>query len=558
MEEKKVVGRECRHVVYCPPPQGHTADCHLVKEVVHFDDNTTDTNIRLIKDYKRPFWITRQAFRNHKQKKEWEKLEHVEKFECTQTNLVRTIAKAIGDPGFVGGIRKLHRNPYIYGSDILSTAVIKKSYQTKYPNLITPYTRAMFDVETDVNNGTEEIIMATLSFGTKVITAVQKSFVDGRSDVVNKLFAMLDKYLGDYVKQRNIKWEVVIVDKEIDCVTSCFNKAHEWRPDFVAIWNIAFDMKKILEACTRARVDPKDIFSDPQVPYAYRHFEFVEGPSQKKTENGKMTPIKPPARWHTVYCPSSFYFIDAMCVYKHVRIAEGEEPSYSLDNILQKHLGVRKLKFEEAEGMTGIDWHQFMQERYPLEYVIYNVFDCVGMELLDDTISDLSLTLPLFSGCSDFANFKSQPRRLADNLHYFALENGYVFGTTSDEMKDELDALTIGLEGWIITLPAHLVADNGLLCILENKHMRTNIRTHTADLDVAGSYPNGGSVFNISKETTHMELCKINGVTEEMRRMQGINLSGGATNAVEFACGMYHLPTMEKLLKTFREEITMS
>jgi hypothetical protein len=59
----------------------------------------------------------------------------------------------------------------------------------------------------------------------------------------------------------------------------------------------------------------------------------------------------------------------------------------------------------------------------------------------------------------------------------------------------------------------------------------------------------------MSKETTHRELCKVKDVPEIVQRMQGINLSGGATNAVEFACAMYSLPTMETMLKSLENEI---
>ena len=90
-----------------------------------------------------------------------------------------------------------------------------------------------------------------------------------------------------------------------------------------------------------------------------------------------------------------------------------------------------------------------MQDRYPLEYIIYNVFDCVSMEILDEVTSDLSIKLPSASDLSDFENFKSQPRRLVDKLHYFYQEHGKVIATTSDAMADELDSLTMSNNDWI-------------------------------------------------------------------------------------------------------------
>jgi hypothetical protein len=212
-----------------------------------------------------------------------------------------------------------------------------------------------------------------------------------------------------------------------------------------------------------------------------------------------------------------------------------------------------KLRFTEADHLSGLDWHIFMQSKFKFEYVIYNVFDCVSMEMLDEKTKDLCLSLPLMAGCSDFANFKSQPRRVVDELAYFVEARGRIMGTTSDQMAGELDQKTIGLDDWIVMLPAHLVDDNGLQCVEEDPTLRTNIRRSVADLDVAASYPNGECVFNISKETTKKELISIEGVDEYTRRMMGINLSGGATNAVEICTNLWGMPSLVQLLQAFED-----
>lgn len=66
--------------------------------------------------------------------------------------------------------------------------------------------------------------------------------------------------------------------------------------------------------------------------------------------------------------------------------------------------------------------------------------------------------------------------------------------------------------------------------------------------------PNGEVVFNISKETTKKELISIEGVTENVRRLQGINLSGGATNAVEFCTSMFKMPNLPQLLEAYKRQ----
>jgi len=553
MSQRKVIGHECRFSVFCGKPEGQDADLHTIKLLTHYDDGTKEPTFHTVRNFNRPFWVTKKAFRNHNDKKEWEMLDKVSEFKSTQSNLPRAIANALGESWKTGDVRQLAKSPYLYGADILSTAVIKQTYADKYPGLSTPYTMAPFDTETDVIMGHGQVIMATISFKERVFTAVQKSFVAGLSDVERRTHELLIKYLGEYVEKRKIKWELRFVETEGDVIVDTFKKAHEWGPDFLAIWNMNFDIPKAIEALENAGINPADVFSNPAVPEAYRFYKYKQGPKQKVTASGKVTPIKPADQWHTLFAPAGFYVIDSMCVYRKLRVANGEEPSYALDAILNKELGIRKLKFKEADGYSGIEWHQFMQKNYKLEYIIYNVFDCVSMEELDEKTLDLSIAMPMQSGCSDFSNFKSQPRRTADALHYFTLANGKVFGTTCDDMTTELDQETLGLEGWIVTLPAHLVADNGLRCIEEDPNLRTNIRAHVGDLDVSASYPNGECVFNVSKETTKRELCKVEGVSEFTQRMQGINLSAGPSNAVEFCTTMFKLPTFGQLLEEFTE-----
>lgn len=564
---------ECRFAVFCKPPEGSKDDYHLVKEIIHTKDGRAIPNVRMWKNYQRPFWVTRKAFQKHESKKEWEHKSRVQEFKCTQSQLTTAVARALEQPWLANNprnnLRRIARSPFLYGADILSTAHLKREYMEKFPDTFTPFSVCVYDTETDVVHGTEQVMMATVSYRGRVYTAVQKSFVEGHNDVINKLKALLQKYLGamaiknkkgeteivDILAKRGIDWQVEIVDSEIDVIVRSMNKAHEWRPDFLAIWNMDFDIPKTVAAIKKAGLDPADVFSDPSVPKEYRFFNYKQGPSQKVTASGKVTPIKPAARWHTVYCPSSFYVIDAMCAYRHIRTGQQEQPSYSLDHILSTHNKGGKLKFEEAEGKVGLGWHQFMQKHHPLEYIIYNVWDCVSMEELDEDTRDLQLSLPSMSGCSDFENFKSQPRRVVDELHFFVQNHDRVIGTTSDEMDEDLDDLTIGLKDWIVMLPAHLVADNGIRVIEEYPDLRTNIRRDVGDLDVAASYPNGGAVFNISRETTAKEIVKIEGVDEFTQRMQGINLSAGHVNAVEVCCGLLGMPPLAALLDAFNEHL---
>lgn len=551
-DTKKIKSKECRFVTYVRPPEYGMPDLHLVKEIVHYEDGTSSPEVKLLYDYQRPFWVTKKSARNYKQPKEWIDKALVQEYYAPQHRLIDAASRALGRPGFQGSQRMLQQNPYLFGTDIKSTAVIKKAYQDRYkdaPNTL--YSSCMLDVETDVIHGTEEILMLTIYYKNLCITGVTKNYIAGIHGVQEKVHFLMRKYLGEYVEKYHIEDSLIEYDTEFDLLKGMFEKIHELRPDNVAIWNLDFEIGKFIAACQRVNADPADIFSDPSVPKPYRYFDYKRGAPQKVTASGKITPIPPAARWHTVHSPSSFYFIDAMCAFKHTRIGKPERASYSLDSILAEELKLGKLKFSEADGYERLKWHIFMQTNYKLEYIIYNRFDCIGMQLLEDKNKDLGLFVPLYSGTSDFEDFKSQPRRTVDQLHWYVMEHGKVMGTTSSALVDEYTKHTVPMENWISNLAASLITPQGMKIIEEDPSLETTIYTNVGDLDVSASYPNGEVCFNISKETTSKEFLGIEGVEDEVSYKQNMLLCTGHVDAVEWCTNMLGFPKLTDLLSHY-------
>jgi hypothetical protein len=554
-EGKKIVNRECRFAVYVPPPNFSDPDLHVVKEVLHLEDGTRVPNLQHVWDYQRPYWMVKQGQRTFVQYLDYIEEDRCQKFMTNQTKLIASIGRQIGRPKFQGSLRDVCTSPYVFGADIKSTACIKKDYKRKYPDINTEFSVAVFDIETDVVHGTEEAIMATLSFKDRVLTVVKKSFVKGILDVERKLYILLEKYIGDVVKQRGVKVEFVFVDQEIDIYVNAFGRAHELKPDFMAIWNQMFDVREFIKACDRAGVDPASIICDPSVPDEYKYFRFKIGPSQKKTAKGLIMPIKRAAQWHTAFFPASFYIMDSMCAYRHTRQGKQEESSYALDAILKRNNIGGKLKFAEADGYTDLAWHEFMQANYPLEYIIYNIYDCIGVEILDEKVKDLAVVISQFSDTSDFEDFKSQPRRKCDELHWFFLEHGFVIGTTNSSLHGDMEKRILGREDWIITLANALVEKYGLKVIQENPELITTIFAHVGDLDVSASYPTGECAFNMSRRTTKRELCRIFGISEDEVRMQGMGLSAGHVNSLEYSMSMFKAAELPTLAKMFEADL---
>lgn len=216
-----------------------------------------------------------------------------------------------------------------------------------------------------------------------------------------------------------------------------------------------------------------------------------------------------------------------------------------------------------------------MQTNYKIEYIIYNRFDSISMIELDNKTLDLQVTLPTYAGMTDFAKFNSQPKKIADQMYFFLLEEGKVQGTVGqveevkedentedtsvddEESEDEPTAKKgepkiLSLKDWIITLPAHLMIDGGLCCIEEDPNIRSNARAYVFDADAVSSYPSDISALNVSKETTKKEVIDIPGIPEHVFRLENINLLSGHTNAVEYCTMMFKFPKPEELLELYK------
>ena len=533
--------------------------------------------MRLVKNFTRPVFFTRPNLRTHKEKREFEKVENLIRVDCRQSELKKTVARMVGKPWSHESLRELCGSPYVYAADIPSTLVLKKAFYTdKYPTLNTPRSVAMFDTETDMIDGIGDIIVTSACFGNEAFLGVQKRKIEGYDNPVAYFDKACDKFLKKYIEERNLKITFYIADDEITLLKETFKKIHSWRPDFLAIWNMNFDVPKILTACERACVDPADILCDPNIPAIHRICKYREGPTKKVTASGKQMPIKPANQWHTLELTASFYVIDAMCVYRRIR-GGAELPSYSLDSILALELkGMTKLRIPEAEKYKKGKWHKFMQERMIFEYLAYGLFDSYSMLLLDEKTKDLSRTLPYLCEATSFHDYSSQTKRLRDNFYLFATENlGMILASLGPKKKEKkevvvsfddevigeeeileeegADDTTLDRRNWVVTLRAFMTV-LGQPLILEDPKLCTLIRAFVYDSDVVSSYPNCTLVGNVSKQTTRKEIIRIGNVPEVVFRMQNLNFVFGVTNALEYSQVMLGLPQFDEIDQMFKTQ----
>ena len=555
---KEILKKEIRFAIHIPRTD-FREDMHYVKEQITYKDGTIEPNTYILKDWKRPVWVTKDAFRNHKDKKEFEFKDKLNQQYTIQSDINKTVAGLLGTPHLANQPEHIKNSPYTYGYDITSTSLIKYTSLKRNDFVQSPYTIATYDIET--NPETNEIVMITVTMGNKAHTSVLSRIVKNIGNLNERLRKAVDLYLPKY---KDLNLTIKVFNNEVDMIADSFQIANDWAPDFLAIWNMNFDIPKILDKLKQFDVNPVDVICDKSVPRKYRVCRYKQGITKKITASGVVKPINPSLQWHTLIATTKFYVIDAMCVYRQLRMAKQEEPSYSLNAILTKELNVQKLSFTEADQYSGIKWHLFLQENYPVEYIVYNIYDCLSMLELDAKIRDLASSLPSFAAITDFNRFNSNPKKIVDAVFLFGLDRGKVIGTVpklnrleeeaeaedipdSDEEENENDPKnykTLDLKGWIQLLPQNLLVHDGLKCLEEYPDVVTNIRGMVCDQDASAAYPSCTLVGNVSKATCVNELIKVDGIREDVFREMNLSVCLGNANLLEYFNVMYSMPSL--------------
>lgn len=490
--EKKVKSRECKFVVHKPSTYSSildemTDDVHFVKERVVYEDGTHEYLFKMVKNYERPFWITQAHLQRYKDKRESETLDRLRGYKCTESNLWKSIGTALGNR-FVGvkDKRILAKSPYVYGADVSAKVFLKMEYLRAYPEVFSPYTVATLDIETDIE--TDEITIISIAREGEVYTTFLKSFVKKEKNVESRLRELFKENIPT---DEEIKVTYVQHETEIDMFKDIMRVAHMWGQDFLAIWNMDFEVTHFIDLCKRYDEKIEDIVSDPGVPEEYRFFNYKRASDFKVSVSGVRKATDPQDKWNVVQCPSRFYWVDAMCAYNYVRVNTKKVPTgYSLDSILNHELGskYKKLKFKHLfdSDESNVDWHKKMSAEHPLEYIVYNQWDVLSMIYLERQTNDLQVSMPTLSDVSPFDYFNSGPRKIIDGLLFEYLSKGRVLGVAmpNDHSKpgdDEEEIL--GTKDWIITLANRRLAESSCGRILLENHLPTNFRFHIADSD---------------------------------------------------------------------------
>ena len=542
----------------------HNKDTHIVSELITYEDGSKCKNLRLIENYERPFYITKEFYRDHKQKKEYEDRDKVEKYMTTQSQLGNNVARRLGRQGYMRNqLRDSQDSPYLYNATISSTVHLRKEYRDKYPPKYTPNHVMMLDIENNVITGDISVVtssdednMYVYINHQQLAPEIPKSYILERvpllyidmMDGINKELSTPNTIVN--MDGSSFKLHIMVVDTEKQLIIASTDKLHEVRPDIVAAWS-KHDWTHYEKRCIVNGLDTADVFSDPEVPPELRMFKINVGNPQRVTSSGKTMNLSPHEVWSTYNSTSYFKLMDAMVMYNYIRAGEKNVAGgYNLNNILKTNIGRTKLEleYEETKYMTGADKHLWLSKNKPLEYIVYNMWDSRGMVELDRKTQDLKLSCMLLVGDSDYNTFNSGPKKLQDSYAFFIEKYGKVIGA---HYVNRPGYEVLSTEDWIVTLNAYK-KDLSKLAMRPFKDaplLQTNVVKCVYDRDLTSSYPSQTLVNNLSLATLRKELLSVEGYDKSYVQRNNIQLLEGNSGAPFWATKFLNVPTMTELEK---------
>lgn len=452
------------------------SECAVIANCRNVD--TGEKKLAIHTNYERPFWVTKPACRNHSYKKEYELERNLDMYTVPQNEMASRICEIFGErPSPWKTVNKVcASNPYIYGADVSPCMILKKQLaDAAGDKSIHDYHVGFLDIESSMLGGNEIILITYVDMkNLKIHTGILSDFSDDDVENIKQLYydkmSDMENQLTDEAKGilSNLKFELDIrkFDREIDVIRFAFKAIHHHKPDFVGIWNISYDIPQILDRINKLEHDPSSIMCHPEVPHKFR--KVIYRPDTNPDKNWADL-------WHWTEVAGYTQFIDSMALYSILRNSGGREASYSLDHILKKEIGAGKLDL-------GYLSHQQMQREYFSYYTVYNIYDSLGMGVMEEKNHDVLTMNQLVSDDGLLRNFGNQTVQLKNYTYCYCRRKGQVPAAVgSAKMSVEGDDEIVNVGGNVLS---PLQTRNTGVNIVKELNTETGLHMYVCDLDV--------------------------------------------------------------------------
>jgi len=430
-------------------------------------------------------------------------------------------AKSSGDYNLVREMKNnLQRHERFFGSDINIDDHYKMKFFKQYGNHIGGYKKAFFDIETDVligktadfRNPQSPVYCITYIDQTTNVCYVWvwdrpdiyptlhevKEDIPGLLNRINNQIRKTDEAVSNHLGYPNIKYsnmqiELRFFPDEIDLIKDYYKVKHETKPDFEMAWNFSFDNMTLINRLRQGEEKygyrTEDIVCHPDVPPECRFIEFNEDTDQRIKEHH--------LKWHWLNIPGYTQDMCSMAMHANIRKSQGTEPSYTLEYIASKELGVGKYDYSAvADDIFTLPYNDFPTS------IVYNVIDTYLLWWKEKKHNDIdvimySAEVTKLRSCTKITSVIKNTQTL------FYEESGLAIGNNVNALNHDREYESF--EGAIVSDPT-LNAKNDTPIF---PYKTNTIYTYTIDNDLTSMYPSIMVAHNIYRTTLLFHVFRL-------------------------------------------------
>lgn len=547
----------------------------VISELLHFDDGSKEPHLRYLDNPNRPFYITKPGFRDHSDKKEFEDINKLDKYTAPDGDMWKHIYKILNDKRTLPrqvDVGALRENPYVYLADQDVQVFIKHAYRKAFEAsgvVSSPPSVGFFDIERTIDTG--ELCVISVTHENKIYTGIYNKFChkpDGSKIDLEQITQMYEQYVVPVIEKEVESHPTIkaagrfpiiphfkFFDSELDMLRWVLSKYHESKTSFIGVWNIDFDIPRILQLLEKEGVAPEDLFVHPDVPAKYRkvHYAF-----------DKQTAEKPNAHiadyWHWFYTPGYTQFLDSMALFAKIRKGGQKEVSYSLDAILKKNGFGGKLKFDHLKHLDDVsreDWHRLMVKDHFAEYILYNMIDVIALQLMEWYLNDIG-SMTVLSDNTPIDKYSKETRKLVTDYATRWIDKGYALGVSKPDMTQPWDRYYPAIGGAVLS--PNRITDIGIRPFTDYPSDVTRVHAFVNDVDFSSIYPSVTNVFNISKDTKLYTVVGIKGDQVTRKGYEAVevffaSIRNQREECMRIAKDYYDLPGFEEMEMLFNKEL---
>ena len=423
-----------------------------------------DTNEKYMQAIKEPpveIYFEKPEFRDHTYNKNYTEIDKVDKKVVKAKDIIFAIAEDMGEYGKqklrncfetknYQGLKEFLIYPYVYGADYDVRVWYRykwmESFDNNRPKILT---KGFLDIEVDTlespgfpdpafdpidlvtfidithNNSYTFILvdkefkpkyMDKMSYEERLKEVERKELYERRHEQEEYWINHQDE-LREKVKEKfdesypNMNYNFYFYKDERKMLVHLFQLINALKLDFVAVWNISFDIPYMIDRMEVLGLDPRDVMCHPDFPVKECYFkkDMINFAVKNKSD--------------FFHISSYTIFIDQMINYAAIRKGQSELRSNKLTYIAEREIKDSKLDYSEEGNLKTLGYRNW------LLYVLYNIKDVLLQKGIEERTSDMdTYYVTSYQNITPYESEFKQTVKLRNVQYLFYLRNGLVPG----------------------------------------------------------------------------------------------------------------------------------